>query len=80
MWMIININDFFVYDMFHFHFSNSLLVRIPLSFLTAWFVIIIIIIILLIKELKPSQTSLADVSIVTRLTLTMIAADTESSI
>ena len=61
---------------FFISFSNSLLGRIPLSFLTAYLFLIIS----FIKELKSSQTSLADVTTVTRLALTVIGADTESSI
>ena len=37
--MIIDVNDFFFYDIFYFHFStcNSLFVRIPMRFLTGCF-------------------------------------------
>lgn len=76
IFIITDINNFFFNDIFYFHFSNSLLARIPLSFLTACSLIVIS----FIKELKPPQTFLADVAMVTRLALTVIAADTESSI
>ena len=74
--MITDISDFLFNDIFHFQFFNSLLARIPLSFLTACLFFVIS----YIKDLKQSQTSLADYTMVTRLALTVIVADTESSI
>lgn len=74
--MIRDINDYLSNDIFHFNFSNSVFARILLSFLTACLFNVIS----FIKELKPSQTFLASVTMVTRLALTVIAADTESSI
>lgn len=76
--MIRDINDYLFNDIFHFHFSNSVFARILWSFLAAC--LFIVYNILFIKELKPSQTFLASVTIITRLALTVIVADTESSI